>query len=122
RPALRPRDLGTRRALGLKSILFDRVAAIQILQSRPICSSKEKLMKTYLKYPSGSLARLSLLAAAFVVAPAALAQQPTEPPVPPPTAAAPEQAIEVSDQEIETFATIYVDLQETADKFEQEMA
>lgn len=79
-------------------------------------------MKTHLKHPSRSLARLSLFASAFVLAPAALAQQPAEPPAPPPAAAAPEQAIEVSDQEIETFATIYVDLQETADKFEQEMA
>jgi hypothetical protein len=79
-------------------------------------------MKKYLNDPSRSLARLSLFAAAFVLAPAALAQQPAEPPASPPAAAAPEQAVEVSDQEIETFATIYVDLQETADKFEQEMA
>lgn len=79
-------------------------------------------MKTYLKSPGRSPIRLSLLATAFVWGPAALAQQPAEPPAPPPGATAPEQAVEVSDQEIETFATIYVDLQETADKFEQEMA
>lgn len=75
-----------------------------------------------MKTRTHSLARLSLLAGAFALAPAVLAQQPTEPPAPPPAAAEPQQSIEVSDQDIETFATIYVDLQETASKFEQEMA
>ncbi len=51
----------------------------------------------------------------------ALAQQAEPPPVPPPAAEQPPMP-EVSGSELSTFVDIYVDLQETATRFEQEMA
>jgi hypothetical protein len=72
-----------------------------------------------------SVTSLAVASAAIGLGSAAWAQQPGQPPAPPPAQApAPsvDQGMEVSDQELETFAEIYVDLQETATKFEEEMA
>ncbi len=56
----------------------------------------------------------------------ALAQQAEPPPVPPPAAEAPDvpapEMPTVSSNELETFVEIYVDLQETASKYEAELA
>ena len=59
-----------------------------------------------------------LLAAALAAAPVAFAQRlPDAPGAQPPAA----KAISVSDAELETFAAIYVDLVDTAAKFQAEM-
>ena len=74
-----------------------------------------------------SLSSLSLLGAALGLAGNALAQQPPAPPPPsppPPQVAPPpaQGAAEVSEDEIDTFTTIYVELQETANEYESQMA
>jgi Holliday junction resolvasome RuvABC DNA-binding subunit len=63
--------------------------------------------------------RLTAAAAALLVT-ATLAAQPA--PQAPQEPADAEASIEVSDQEMETFASIYVELQQTADRYEQEIA
>jgi len=61
---------------------------------------------------------VAILAAFALAAPVSFAQQSPEPR----SERAPStEAITVSDAELETFATIYVDLLETAEKFEAEM-
>lgn len=72
-----------------------------------------------------SLTSLAVASVAFGLGSAAWAQQPGQPPAPPPAQApAPsvQQGTEVSEDELDTFAEIYVELQETATKFEEEMA
>ena len=59
-----------------------------------------------------------LLAAALAAAPVSFAQRSPDPPGAQPPAA---EAIRVSDAELETFAAIYVDLIDTAAKFQAEM-
>jgi hypothetical protein len=54
------------------------------------------------------------IAVAFAAAPVSFAQQP-------PNARPPSASVTVSDTDIETFATIYVDLLETASRFQAEM-
>ena len=76
-----------------------------------------------------SLLRLITLIAAGVAAGAASAQPPSdpavqpgaEPPVPP-SAEAPLGPEDITDEDMETFATIYVELQATAERYEQEIA
>ena len=71
-----------------------------------------------------------ITAAAFVLAPALHAQQPAPPAPPPAQPPAPDigppqaqqPAVEVSDEELETFADIYVDLEATLGSYEQELA
>ena len=58
------------------------------------------------------------LAAALATAPISFAQRPPDAPGAQPPAA---QTIKVSDAELETFAAIYVDLIDTAAKFQAEM-
>lgn len=63
---------------------------------------------------------LALLAAIpLVLAGSAFAQPGAERAAPPGT---PSQKVQVSDSDLETFADIYVDLRETAEKFEAELA
>ena len=63
-------------------------------------------------------------AAALAMAPAALAQQPAPPPDQPVPQEDPQQQVpaDVSEDDLETFADIYVDLEETVTKFESEMS
>jgi phage shock protein A len=68
-----------------------------------------------------SLTRVLALIGTFAAAFASFAQPPSEP-ASPPAAQSLEQTLEVTDEEIETFATIYVELQETAERFEQEIS
>lgn len=63
-----------------------------------------------------TLLMLALSGAAF----AAGAQQPE--PAAPPAADESAQSVEVTDEELDTFATIYVELQRTAERFEQEIS
>lgn len=63
--------------------------------------------------------RLAAAAAVLLVAGTLAAQPPTQGPQEP---AQTETAIEVSDQDMDTFASIYVELQQTADRYEQEIA
>lgn len=63
-----------------------------------------------------TLLMLALSGAAFVAG----AQQPE--PAAPPAADESAQSVEVTDEELDTFATIYVELQRTAERFEQEIS
>ena len=70
---------------------------------------------------NATISRLAAVTAALTMG--AVAAQPLPPsqePQTPPAAAEPQ--VEVSDQEMDTFATIYVELQETASRYEQEIA
>ena len=76
-----------------------------------------------------SLLRLVTLTAAGIAAGTAWSQPPpdpavqpgTEPPAPP-SAEAPLEPEDITDEDMETFATIYVELQATAERYEQEIA
>ncbi|MBN1238268.1 MAG: DUF4168 domain-containing protein [Gammaproteobacteria bacterium] len=73
-----------------------------------------------------SLTSLAVASAVLGFGSAAWAQGPAQPPAPPPAEApAPSlepQATDVSEEDLDTFAEIYVELQETATKFESEMS
>lgn len=68
-----------------------------------------------------TLTALALLGLSMGAGQMAMAQQAEPPPIPPP-AAEPPAVPEISGAELSTFVDIYVDLQETAAQFEQEMA
>lgn len=69
------------------------------------------------------LTLLSALAAAAGLAHAAIAQPPSPPPAEqPPAPSLPTEQTDVSEQDLDTFANIYVELQSTAEEFESRMA
>jgi hypothetical protein len=68
-----------------------------------------------------SVTRVLVLIGAFAAAPTSFAQQPADP-ASPPAAQGPVETVEVTDEDIEIFATIYVELQRTAERFEQEIS
>ncbi|HEX9877871.1 MAG TPA: DUF4168 domain-containing protein [Gammaproteobacteria bacterium] len=75
------------------------------------------MKRPFRERPFGLLCVLAMIVGFTHVA---LAQSPVPPP--PPMPADPEAAPEVSDAELDTFTTIYLDLQELNSRFEAEMS